>query len=170
MARLICLRLLTGAPRTRAQLAEGLSSRGIPDEAAGRVLDRFSAVGLIDDSAFAAAWVFSRHAGRGLASRALRYELQDRGVDAETTAQAVSVLDPDTERETARRLVRTRLARMSALAPEVTARRLAGMLARKGYPAGVAFGVVREELARSSSPEEEWGVQGEFGPTRRGET
>lgn len=162
VARLICLRLLTGAPRTRAQLADALSKRGVPDDAAGRVLDRFSAVGLVDDRAFAAAWVSSRHTGRGLASRALRHELQHRGVDPDTTAQAVSVLDADTERETARRLVRSRLARMTALDPDVAARRLAGLLARKGYSAGMAFAVVREELtARSDAdlrpPADEFG-------------
>ncbi len=142
--------MLTLAPRTGAQLAEALRARGVPADVSARVLDRFCAVGLIDDRAFAAAWVASRHTGRGLASRALGYELRQRGVDPETTAQAVSVLDPDTERDTARRLVRIRLARMTALAPEVAARRLAGMLARKGYPAGMAYAVVREEMGDRS--------------------
>ncbi|WP_163573339.1 hypothetical protein [Fodinicola feengrottensis] len=36
---------------------------------------------------------------------------------------------------------------MRALAPEVAARRLLGMLARKGYPAGLASAVIRDELA-----------------------
>ena len=52
------------APRTRAQLAEALRKREVPEEAAEAVLERFSEVGLIDDEAFAAAWVSSRHAGR----------------------------------------------------------------------------------------------------------
>src|SRR6516164_3070711 len=52
-ARDVCLRLLTLAPRTRAQLAEALRKRGIPDEAANEVLSRYEDVGLIDDAAFA---------------------------------------------------------------------------------------------------------------------
>ncbi|MGC2008301.1 regulatory protein RecX, partial [Trebonia sp.] len=66
-ARQVCLRLLTLAPRTRAQLADALRKRGIPDETADEVLSRFVDVGLIDDAAFARAWVESRHYGRGLA-------------------------------------------------------------------------------------------------------
>ncbi|RDL08146.1 RecX family protein [Streptomyces sp. HB202] len=64
-ARNICLRLLTGTPRTRKQLADALRKREIPDEAAEEVLARFEDVGLIDDAAFAGAWVESRHHGPG---------------------------------------------------------------------------------------------------------
>ncbi|MYS75584.1 recombination regulator RecX, partial [Streptomyces sp. SID5926] len=39
-ARAICLRLLTGTPRTRRQLADALRKREIPDEAAEEVLSR----------------------------------------------------------------------------------------------------------------------------------
>src|ERR1700730_5418267 len=65
-ARQISLRLLTIAPRPRAQLAQALHRRGVPDEAAETVLSRFADVGLIDDAAFARAWVESRHCSRGL--------------------------------------------------------------------------------------------------------
>lgn len=146
MARAICLRLLTMAPRTRAQLAEALRKREVPEEAAEAVLERFSEVGLIDDEAFAAAWVSSRHAGRGLARRALASELRHRGVDEDTVKEAVEQLDPEQEVETARRLVARKLASTRGLEPAVRTRRLAGMLARKGYGPGLAFRVVREAL------------------------
>src|ERR1700712_5736201 len=79
-AREICLRQLTDGPRTAAQLATVMARRGIEPEVAEAVLSRLSDVGLIDDAAFAAAWVSSRHAGRGLARRALAHELRTRGV------------------------------------------------------------------------------------------
>src|SRR5690348_2024532 len=47
LAREICLRLLTMAPRTRAQLADALARRGVPDEVADEVLGRFTEIGLI---------------------------------------------------------------------------------------------------------------------------
>ncbi|GAA4199773.1 hypothetical protein GCM10022252_52080 [Streptosporangium oxazolinicum] len=146
VARGICLRLLTMAPRTRAQLAEALRKREVPQEAVDAVLDRFSEVGLIDDEAFAAAWVSSRHAGRGLARKALASELRHRGVDEETVKEAVDRLDPEEEAETARRLVRRKLSSTRGLEPAVRTRRLAGMLARKGYGPGLAFRVIREVL------------------------
>ncbi|GLW08540.1 hypothetical protein Misp01_36700 [Microtetraspora sp. NBRC 13810] len=146
VARAICLRLLTMAPRTRAQLAEALRKREVPDDAAEAVLARFSDVGLIDDAAFADAWVSSRHAGRGLARRALAAELRHRGVDDDTVRDAVDRLDPDQEVETARRLVARKMASTRGLDPAPRTRRLVGMLARKGYSAGLAFRVVREAL------------------------
>jgi regulatory protein len=146
VARAICLRLLTMAPRTRAQLAEALRKREVPQDAAEAVLERFSEVGLIDDEAFAAAWVSSRHTGRGLARRALASELRHRGVDEDTVKEAVEQLDPEQEVETARRLVARRLRATRGLEPAVRTRRLAGMLARKGYGASLAFRVIREAL------------------------
>jgi len=147
VARTICLRQLTAAPRTRAQLAQALARRRVPAEAAERVLDRLVEVGLVDDAAYAEAWVRSRHAGRGLARRALSAELTARGVDQALVTHAVGRLDPREERETARRLVVRRLASTRGLDPRVRVGRLAGMLARKGYPAGLAVAVARDALA-----------------------
>jgi len=145
-ARQICLRLLTLAPRTRAQLADALRRRGIPGHVADDVLGRFTDAGLIDDAAFARAWVESRHYGRGLAGRALAAELKQRGVDDEQIRDAVAGLGPDAEVATARQLVAERLAATRGLPAQSRVRRLAGMLARKGYPPGLAFRVIREAI------------------------
>jgi regulatory protein len=146
VARAVCLRALTGAPKTRSQLADLLAGRGVPDEAAEAVLDRFTEVGLIDDAAFARAWVSSRQAGRGLARRALRAELRAKGVEPEVAAEAVELVDDDDERAAATTLVQRRLASMSRLDRATATRRLLGMLARKGYSGGMAAAVVREAL------------------------
>ncbi|GGO07165.1 hypothetical protein GCM10010116_14320 [Microbispora rosea subsp. aerata] len=155
VARAICLRLLTMAPKTRAQLADALRKRDVPEAAANAVLERFSEVGLIDDEAFAAAWVSSRHAGRGLARRALAQELRQRGVAEETVKDAVGRLDPDEEIETARRLVERKLAATRGVEPRARMRRLVGMLARKGYSPGLAFRVVREAIEAEGGPSDE---------------
>src|SRR5580693_45284 len=118
-ARQLCLRLLTLAPRTRAQLAEALRKRGIPDEAADEVLSRFEDVGLIDDAAFARAWVESRHYSRGLAGRALSAELKQRGVAADEIRAAIEErLGPDAEVAAARRLIDRKLTSTRGLPPE----------------------------------------------------
>ncbi|MFD8669675.1 recombination regulator RecX [Streptomyces microflavus] len=145
-ARNICLRLLTGTPRTRKQLADALRKREIPDEAAEEVLSRFEDVGLIDDAAFAGAWVESRHHGRGLARRALVRELRTKGVAPSVIDDAVGQLDADQEEETARELVARKLRSTRGLDRDKRLRRLAGMLARKGYGEGMALRVVRQAL------------------------
>ena len=146
VARGICLRALTGAPKTRQQLAELLTKRGVPDEAAEAVLDRLTEVGLIDDAAYARAWVSSRQAGRGLARRALSAELRAKGVDPDVAAEAVEAVDDEDERETARRLVDRKVGAMRRLDRVTATRRLMGMLARKGYNGGLAAAVVRDAL------------------------
>ena len=152
-ARQICLRLLTIAPRTRAQLAQALHRRGVPDEAAETVLSRFADVGLIDDAAFARAWVESRHYSRGLSRRSLSAELRRQGVQSEEIREAVDTLDPEQEVVTARRLVEQKMAGTRGQPPEVRIRRAAGTLARKGYPAGLVFRLIKEVLEQEGDAE-----------------
>ncbi|MEW1551772.1 recombination regulator RecX [Streptomyces tsukubensis] len=152
-ARAICLRLLTGTPRTRKQLADALHRREIPQEVADDVLSRFEDVGLIDDAAFADAWVESRHHGRGLARRALARELRTKGVDAALIDEAVGRLDSESEEETARALVVRKLRATQGLDRDRRIRRLAGMLARKGYGEGMALRVVRRALEEEGEPD-----------------
>jgi regulatory protein len=150
LARQICLRMLTTAPRTQAQLATALRRRGVPEDAAAAVLARFAEVKLIDDAMFARAWVDSRHYGRGLASRALGAELRQRGVARDDILAALSELSPDVELETARELVARRLPGTAGMPAPARMRRLVGLLARKGYNSGLAYRVVREALEEAA--------------------
>jgi regulatory protein len=142
----MCLRLLTTRPRTRAELAGALHRRGVPEAVVTAVLARFAEVGLIDDAGFARAWVESRHHSRGLARRALSAELKQRGVSGQDITAAVGALGPEEELATARRLVAKGLPASRGRPLPVRTRRLVGLLARKGYPAPVAYRVVREAL------------------------
>ena len=154
VARQICLNQLEYAPRTRAELATTLRKKGVDDDVAEQVLSRFAEVGMIDDALFAQMWVTSRHRGKGLAGRALSQELRRKGVADETAAEAVASIDRDQELATARALVDRRLRSTAGLTTDARVRRLAGMLARKGYPAGTAFRVVREALAEEGEEAE----------------
>jgi regulatory protein len=157
-ARQVCLRLLTAAPRTSAQLADAMRRKGVPAEAAEAVLGRLTEVGLIDDAAFARAWVESRHHARGLSRRALTAELKRRGVPGEEVQAAIGALDPDQEIATARRLVVRAMAATRGRPLPVRVRRLVGLLARKGYPAPLAYRVVREALEQEGVDTAEAGI------------
>ncbi|HSU01806.1 MAG TPA: regulatory protein RecX [Nocardioides sp.] len=147
VGRTILLDSLTGQARTRKELADKLAKREVPEEVASELLDRFTDVGLIDDGAFAEQWVESRHRSRGLAPRALAQELRRKGVGDEETKAALEQIDEEDQRTAARALVDKKMRSMRDLDPQVATRRLAGLLARKGYGAGLAFSVVREALA-----------------------
>jgi regulatory protein len=160
VAREISLRLLTDRARTRQELAQALRGKGVPDEAAQSVLERFDEVGLIDDAAFAGQWVRSRHTHRGLARRAIAAELRRKGVSDEDAVEALAEVDADSEERRARELVHRKLRSLAVGTVEQRAaagRRLVGMLARKGYGAGIAYRVVKEALAERGAAVDELG-------------
>jgi regulatory protein len=162
VAREICLRLLTDRARTRHELATALRRKGVPDDAAGQVLGRFDEVGLIDDAAFAGQWVRSRHRFRGLGRRAIAQELRRKGVDDDVAGEALAEVDSAAEEQRARQLVDRKLRSLRADTSDeraVAARRLVGMLARKGYGAGVAYAVVRAALAARGAEDDELGTE-----------
>ena len=160
VAREICLRLLADRARTRQELAQALQHKGVPHDAARSVLDRFDEVGLIDDAAFAGQWVRSRHAHRGLARRAIAVELRRKGVSDDDATEALAEVDTESEERRARELVDRKLRTLAVGTAEKRAaagRRLVGMLARKGYGAGVAYRVVKEALAERGAEVDELG-------------
>jgi regulatory protein len=154
VGRQICLNLLELAPRTSAQLADAMRRSGVPDEKAESVLKKLTDAGLIDDTAFARSWVESRHHSRGLSRRSLSEELKQRGVGSDNISEAVEALDPEQEIATARRLVERKLAATRGQRPDVRTRKVAGMLARKGYPAGLTFRLIREALEQEGALEQ----------------
>lgn len=164
VARTIVLRQLTASPKSRRQLEEKLAARDVPPEVAARVLDRMEEVRLVDDEAYAESYVASRQRSRGLARGALRRELHQKGVTGEAAEHALETISEDSERAAAVELVERKLRGRTVPAgndPESRAerdkavRRLAGMLARKGYPPGMAIGVVKDVLAGTGGPDEE---------------
>jgi regulatory protein len=146
VARIVALRMLDRRASTRAELQAALRKKGVPDDAAERVLDRFAELRLVDDAALADGYALAQHQERGLAGRAVALKLRRRGIAEETVQAAVGQIDRDSERAAAEALARRRLRSLGGLAPEVRARRLVGLLARKGYSPGLAHEVVRAVL------------------------
>ncbi len=147
VARQILLDQLTGRARSRKELADKLAAKRVPGEIATALLDRFEEVGLVDDEAFARAWVASRQSTKGLAPRALAQELRRKGVADDVVREALDEVRPEAEEAAARALVRKKLRSLSRVDDTTATRRLVGMLARKGYSSGLAYAVVKDELA-----------------------
>ena len=110
------------------------------------MLDRLAELRLIDDVALADGYALAQHRERGLAGRAVALKLRRRGIDDDAVQAAVGQIDLDSERSTAEALVARRLRSLQGLAEPVQARRLVGLLARKGYSPGLAHDVVRRAL------------------------
>lgn len=150
VAQNIVYRQLTASAKSRLQLARKLAERNIPEDVAEAVLDRFQEARLINDAEFADMWVRSRSQSRKLAKGALRRELAEKGIDQETAAAALDQLTDADEEVAARQLVERKLRPGTDLqdqaARDKATRRLASMLARKGYQPSQAFRIVNEVL------------------------
>jgi regulatory protein len=144
VARTIVLSRLARSPQTRAQLEEVLRRRRVPDEVTQAVLDRMTEVGLVDDAAYAQEYVRIRRETRGLSARALAQELSRRGVSVPDVQEALAELDAEADRAAAKALVEKKWSSVARLDQDAARRRLVGMLGRRGYGPGLAFGVVRE--------------------------
>lgn len=145
-AKTVALNSLAMMARTRGELETKLKERLLPDDVIAEALDRLTEVGLIDDAAYARMFASSRHEVRGLSAYAIRMQLRRKGLADELIEDALADMDGDSERERAVDLVRRKAPSTKALDNQARTRRLASMLARKGYSSAVAFSVVKEVL------------------------
>ena len=146
VARTIAFRKLAASARTRHELDAALQKKNVPDEVATTVLDRLEEVGLVDDEAFAQSWVESRQRRRHLSRSALRRELMSKGVDRDHVDAALATVDVEDELASARALAAKKAAATRGLDPVVRHRRLVGVLARRGFGAGIIATVLAELL------------------------
>lgn len=156
-ARDLIYRALGTRDHSRAELRAKLARRGFDEDIAERTLDKFVAAGLIDDAAFAAQWVQSRHRYSGRGRRALAQELRTKGVGEEEAALALETVTGEDETERATELVERKLARTPVPADRTErdklTKRLVGMLARRGYHPSMALPVVLGAVRKHADPD-----------------
>lgn len=145
-AKEICFDLLAARPRSTDELRQALKRKGFDEETTETLLGKLDKAGLINDAEFAEMWVRSRHANMGLARNALVAELKRKGIDGDIAVQAAAEVDREAEEQRARELVRKRMRSLGNVDEQTAIRRLLGFLARKGYPQGLAYTVIRDEL------------------------
>jgi regulatory protein len=143
-AKNVLLFQLSRSMKTRYQLANILKKREIPEEIANAVLDRFTEAQLIDDAAFARAFVNSRIAISGKSKSVIARELKQKGVNAEDAQQALSIIDQESEDKTAYAIAKKRYQQLTTLAPDVRKRRLMGFLMRRGFSGAIASRILRD--------------------------
>lgn len=83
-------RLLEVRPRAVAEVRRRLRDAGYREDLVEGAVDRLVDLGILDDAAFARAWVESRDRARPRGARALRDELRRMGVSAEDVEAAIA--------------------------------------------------------------------------------
>lgn len=150
-AETIVLNQLTARPRSRHELQQTLQRRNIPAHTIEQVLNRAEQANLINDELFAYTWAQSRHHNKGLAPHAIRYELTQKGVDPAHIETALTNITTQNLEETARKLAEQKLRTLTGLPQETQTRRIASMLARKGYPPNITYQIAKETAHKNSA-------------------
>lgn len=150
----IALRLLSVRSRSEAEIRRRLGMRQIPPADIDTEIERLKRVGLLDDEAFAQAWVSDRRALAPRGRRLLRSELAQKGISSESATAATQDLD---DSEAALALARSR-ARGSAMADfDTFLARVGGLLRRRGFDYGTALAATRtawSEATGDPSPDD----------------
>jgi regulatory protein len=130
------LDMLARAPRSARDLRRRLLLKGEPEAEVDVTVERLTASGLLNDAAYARAFVRSKIASQGFSRRRLQLELAKRGVPRDIAeAAVVEVLHDDDVDEAANieRVARKKLRALRGLDQETQRRRLSAYLARRGY-------------------------------------
>ena len=149
-ARALALSMLDRAQRSSADLRARLVEKDVEPATADAIVARFVEVGLLDDKSLAAMIARTRQAERGQAPRVIAAELRRKGFGDADIEAALEHITENVQLRSARALAVSRWERMSGLSSDVKVRRLTAFLGRKGYPASMVFGLVRD-LIRADS-------------------
>jgi regulatory protein len=135
------LRFLEVRPRSTAEVVRRLTFAGYRPELVSGAVERLTALGMLDDAAFAQAWVESRDRAHPRGERALRRELQLKGIDravidevleTREAGQGSETSDPD--QVAAERLLARHAAALGRVAdPRARRQRAYALLARHGF-------------------------------------
>jgi regulatory protein len=144
-------RFLEARARSVAEVRRRLTSVGYRRELVEDAITRLLELGMLDDAAFAKAWIDSRDRARPRGERALTEELRLRGVDRELISAALEerrihaaeAAEPDGDAPSADEAAAERLLARNAPAlervadPRARRQRAYALLARNGFDPGV---------------------------------
>jgi regulatory protein len=135
VARDKALRFLEPRPRSANEVKQHLAKKKISGQVIDQVIERLTEAGLLDDRAFAKYWVENREEFRPRASRALRYEMRQKGLSDAAITQALDGID---ESDSAYRAGAARAPRWIGLEHRDFLQKMIPFLVRRGFDYGVA--------------------------------
>lgn len=142
------VRSVSQRPITVAEARAKLLAREHPEDVVTAVVARAVQARILDDTAFATAWVDDRGIKRGYGRARLLRELRKRKVCTDVIEAALARMEDHDEVAQATALARARAQRMpGTLEPSKVAQRLVGFLLRRGYTSTIAHDVARRVTA-----------------------
>jgi len=128
-------RFLGLRPRSTREVRDNLARKQIPPNVIDAAMERLTALGYIDDRAFAALWVQDRMTFKPSSPRALRYELRQKGIANDIIDAVLSDLDAE---DSAYRAAQAQARRLRGTARREFENKLGAFLQRRGFSYGQA--------------------------------
>jgi len=141
------MKYLSGRLHSREELRKKLVRQEYSQQLIDEVLDELRRLGYVDDSRFAKTKALSAAQHKHHGPRRAMMELMRAGVKKDVAEVAVGeVYESNDNVAEARKLAQKQAARLRKLDPQVARRRLAGMLARRGFDYDAIKPVMEEVL------------------------
>jgi regulatory protein len=125
--------------RSRIEIERYLRDKKYSAQVIAETVERLAEEKYLDDEAFAQGWVEERGYFKPKSSKALRYELKQKGVDEAAIEEALNDLDED---DLAWRAIEGKLRQWQRLAEPDFKRKAFGFLSRRGFEYDTAREVV----------------------------
>jgi regulatory protein len=148
------LHFLSFRPRSEAEVRRNLKDGKFAPDVIESAIARLKQAGLVDDRAFGAYWLENRGQFSPRSARALKLELRQKGIDAETIDAALSAAAHD-EDEAAFQAALPRARRLAKLEAREFKQKLGAYLGRRGFSYDIIQDAVKRawETVQSESPD-----------------
>jgi regulatory protein len=149
-------RFLEARQRSVAEVRRRLRGAGYRPDLVEGAIERLVELGILDDEAFARAWVESRDRARPRGERAIREELRLKGIDRATIDAVLeerrSGEDAEPDRDAAERLLERNMRSLARVAdPRQRRARAYALLARNGFDPDVCREVAAQVVDRGDT-------------------
>jgi regulatory protein len=152
------LQFLEARQRSTAEVRRRLLLRGYRGDLVDGAIERLTELGMLDDQAFAKAWVESRDRARPRGERVLRSELRTKGIERAIVDDTIADRDadrPDADEAAAGRLLERHAAVLARVAdPRARRQRAYSLLARNGFDSQTAIDAINVFLAAAGAADE----------------
>ena len=139
-----CMRFLEARQRSAAEVRRRLLQHGYRTDLVEGAIERLLELGMLDDEAFARAWVESRDRARPRGEHALRRELAIKGINRQVADDALEARGDDADADAARRLLERHARALERVAdPRARRQRAYALLARHGFEPELVSTLVR---------------------------
>lgn len=155
-AYLIAIRLLSSRLRSEHEMQTRLKQKGYAADIVKHVIERLRSEGYLNDTLFAEQLTQQRVRSQKKGRHFIKQELQQKGLSKDRIQEAIAQVDPETEFHMAFELARKKYRLETDADPMKVRRKIAGFLARRGYPGSVVTKVLKELSFPKTPAEEDW--------------